>query len=607
MSRRVATALLSVTAVMISMIATSLVFASGATAAADPAISFVQSAAAQGKGRWMSVPAPDGSVAGDLQVAVVALGRKRERVFTPSGWTRSAELRSGRGRFALRTVVFTSESADPVRFAKRGRGWWHLARTAYRGAQDVLVSQISARKGNQYPVPALSPSDPADVVVGGVVTAGQRRNVTVDQPWRERFDRVATRRKLGITVGDVTAGGASPVTGTMRSSASAHARGGRWLRSATYSLLLRGRGHHKPSPTPTTEPTPTPTVEPTPTQTTSPTPTQTTSPTPTQTTSPTPTQTTSPTSWGATITANGGLPWRSGSADNPGYANYPIPSSPSVSNGETNLVNGIGGQVLLNIEEYTEPIYYRSAGTAPVRTVKCTQWGCVGGNTVPLKGDEVVAPGYDGQLVVVDTEARRTYEFWQVATDADGTVKINSDGTVSAGSMSTVDLDGRGNKTASGQNLNITGSGVSRVLGVIRAHEVKAAATSPATAIPHALSVSLPPSKNCPSAYREPATKTDGQGSSGACIEEGARLQLDPSYNCSSLGSKMGQAVCFALQKYGAYNMDNGCKTICVYGQMQRSWSGGPNDYKAAGVQWDYFGLGIPLNRIRVLSSWHGR
>ena len=154
----------------------------------------------------------------------------------------------------------------------------------------------------------------------------------------------------------------------------------------------------------------------------------------------------------------------------------------------------------------------------------CVKYGCVGGSSAPITGKEVVASGYDSQLVIVDRERRRSYEMYQVRKDADGTVKINTDGSVTVGSMSVVDLDGRGNKTADGRNLNITGAGVSRIFGVIRANEVRAAAKDPATAIRHALQVSLPTATNCSGAFRTPATKTDGRATSSSCVAEGARI-----------------------------------------------------------------------------------
>jgi hypothetical protein len=267
----------------------------------------------------------------------------------------------------------------------------------------------------------------------------------------------------------------------------------------------------------------------------------------------------------------------------------------------------VGGEVVLNTSDYTEPIYYRSSKSTAMHQVNCTMYRCIGGSSAPLRGDELPASGSDGQLIVVDLSTRRSYEFWDVAKSSDGTVEIDADGSVSAGSMNVVSLDGRGNKSVNGKNLNITGSGVSRLLGVIRAHEIRAAATDPRTAIPHALSVSLPAHVNCSGSFVEPATKTDGQSSSNRCVREGSRLQLDPAFTCSSLSTKMAQAVCYTLQKYGAYDTDSGCESICVYAQQNQSWRLAASDYANVGITGDYAGLGIPLGGMRVLNAWNGR
>lgn len=307
----------------------------------------------------------------------------------------------------------------------------------------------------------------------------------------------------------------------------------------------------------------------------------------------------------SSLTSENGVLWRAGSCSSPGYTTSSFAGS-EVNSTETQRLRRSLPDAMLNIDEYTEPVYYASSGT-PMRTVKCVSYGCVGGSQAPLTGNELVGPGGDSQVIVVDTLLRRTYELWNVVKDAGGTVKVNSDGTVTAGSMSVVDMDGRGNKTADGQNLNITGAGVSRAFGLIMAHEVKAAASNPQTAIPHALSVSLPSAMNCSNSFREPATKTDGRASGGSCVAEGARIVLAKSVNCAAVSTKMGQAVCYAMQKYGAYNMDNnGSQYMAVYAQHRRSWSAGVSDYSAAGIKHDHQMLGLPTNSLVSLANWHG-
>lgn len=305
------------------------------------------------------------------------------------------------------------------------------------------------------------------------------------------------------------------------------------------------------------------------------------------------------------LAVSSGTPWRPSTCAGPAYTNSTIPASPVLNSTETRKIRTLAGS-LLNIRSYTEPVYYSNSST-PLRRVRCVSWGCVGGTSAPLRGSEVVAPGSDGQLVIVDRQRRRTYEMWHVNKDADGTVRVSSDGTVTVGSMSVVDLDGTGTKTADGRNLNITGAGVSRLFGVIRAHEVRTAASSPSTAIHHALQVSLPMAMNCSRGFREPATKTDGRATSTACVQQGARVQLDPAYNCSSPPTRLGRAVCYAMQKYGAYVMDNNrSATMGFFGQQRQSWPTASADYSAAGITQDYQSLGLPITRLRVLARWSG-
>ncbi len=302
-------------------------------------------------------------------------------------------------------------------------------------------------------------------------------------------------------------------------------------------------------------------------------------------------------------TVDGGVLWRPAECAAPGYANTRIPARPRLDAAGTSALRRVPS-ALLNIRDYTEPVTYPRLDT-PVRRVRCTVHPCVGGDQVPLTGDEVVAGGTDAQLVVLDLARHRSYELWRVEREDDGTVRLSPDGSVAAGSMSVLDLDGRGDTTVTGEAPTVTGSGLSRMLGLVRAHEVEAARDRPRAAIPHALEVSLPAATNCRGTFRPPATKSDGQGRP-PCVLQGSRLQLDPSYDCSGLELPMAQAVCVALQRYGAFVTDNGGENMQVYAQHEDSWPGGGRAYARAGIDGDYQDLGLPMDRMRVLRAWTG-
>ena len=151
------------------------------------------------------------------------------------------------------------------------------------------------------------------------------------------------------------------------------------------------------------------------------------------------------------------------------------------------------------------------------------------------------------------------------------------------------------------------GQCLSRLFGMVLAHEIRAAAAAPATAIPHALQVSMPSTWNCAEVFREPATKTDGLATTTDCVQGGARVQLHPTFDCASVSTKLAQAICASLQTYGGYVMDNnGSTAMGFFAQHRLSWPTGDADYAAAGMTSDYRDLGLPLSRLRVLAWWDG-
>jgi hypothetical protein len=238
-----------------------------------------------------------------------------------------------------------------------------------------------------------------------------------------------------------------------------------------------------------------------------------------------------------------------------------------------------------NLVEFGIPVYSVDA-TTPRHTVTCrvTEWG-----RCPFEGRQVPIPdgarphsGSDGAMVVVDPAGATVYEFWQARPGESGW-------SASFGAIN--DLWG------SGWGGSSTGSGASRLGGVIRLAEIDRGE------IPHALA--LQTSNACPDAFRAPAVKTDGNSRRGDCIPEGARVQLDPTLDLSTLGLPPGQlAVAAAMQRYGGYIVDIGGAPLSVSFELAPDAAGdSPGSvYTRAGFLGDYDHLaGVPWERLRVL------
>lgn len=111
--------------------------------------------------------------------------------------------------------------------------------------------------------------------------------------------------------------------------------------------------------------------------------------------------------------------------------------------------------------------------------------------------------------------------------------------------------------------------------------------------------------------WRFPAVTTDGWKTSGVTIQEGARLQLDPSINLAAISgiTPLELWIGTALQTYGTYITDStgpsGARlTLAVEiarTDTQRAY------YESLGIGSDFNALPhIPLSSMRVLASWSG-
>jgi hypothetical protein len=186
-------------------------------------------------------------------------------------------------------------------------------------------------------------------------------------------------------------------------------------------------------------------------------------------------------------------------------------------------------------------------------------------------------------MVIIDDAARKSFEFWQAR-------KQGKRWTTSWGAVN--DIDGSGWGGAS------TGSGASRLAGVIQIAEIQQGT------IPHALAIQT--DNVCANIFRAPALKTDGQSTRPDCIPQGARVRLDPGVKLDALTlAPAVRMVAQALQTYGAYVVDSGGAPLSVSFELDTTASGGSigTRYKQAGLRWDYDALpGIPWNRLQVLA-----
>lgn len=264
-----------------------------------------------------------------------------------------------------------------------------------------------------------------------------------------------------------------------------------------------------------------------------------------------------------------------------------IPADAEVDPNSAAMIGAVGwdNSAYVSTIEFGIPIYTANADT-PRYSVPCliTTWGhCpFNGHRVPIPDDARPQYGSDGSMVVIDPENRKIYEFWRAKRE-------NNYWTTQFAAVN--DLDGSGWGGAS------TGSGASRLAGVVRVAEIAHGS------IPHALAIE---SNNvCANVFRPPALKTDGRSTRPDCIPEGARIQLDPNLDIDSLGLAPAERyMAEALQRYGGFVTDVSGSPLSISFERDNTAAPGTvgSTYSDAGVRWDYDGMtDIPWKKLRVL------
>lgn len=240
--------------------------------------------------------------------------------------------------------------------------------------------------------------------------------------------------------------------------------------------------------------------------------------------------------------------------------------------------------LVMNLNMYAFGIPFYTAGPSTPRIG-------LGGNSpvgpVPLEPQWRPNDGADHKMNVIDPTTRTVYEL-QGFDPAQRSVTwaVKKDYTSSLG-------DGYPQDGMAGP----TGSGLTQSGGVVRLAEIASGR------IDHALSfiTSRPVNR-----YRYPASHSDGNAT-GIGLEEGMRIQLDPTLDLDSIaGITPGEkTIARALQRYGAYCTDTGGGNNQAMGfYVEKPKAGDKDPYPSAGFAQDWAQLPhIPRDRLRVLST----
>jgi hypothetical protein len=223
--------------------------------------------------------------------------------------------------------------------------------------------------------------------------------------------------------------------------------------------------------------------------------------------------------------------------------------------------------------------------TDPAVPVPCTYYSdCTLSalGSVPMPATAAADPASDGHLAVVDPASNHEWDLWQARKTADGWSA--SAGAALAMTGNAVAPAG----TASGDAANFPLLG-----GLVRPEEILQGH------IDHALVFGMPGVSNQGQVC--PATHHDGSTSDPNALEEGTRLQLDPSVNVDALPiPQWEKTIARALQTYGMYLRDQG-SSLAIW--AENPVARGYDAWAKVGLSGSSISLdGIPWNRMRVLA-----
>ena len=268
--------------------------------------------------------------------------------------------------------------------------------------------------------------------------------------------------------------------------------------------------------------------------------------------------------------------------------NQSIPANAPIDPRSDQLVTGLAETArqqpfVIAVKRWTVPVYFADATTPRYRVFMRAPWAPRRMlSAVPIPSRAAPDPAGDHHLAILDERTGCEYDFWEARNQGD---------RWSAAWGNSLRISGSGIYP---HGLSARGSGFGLLAGLIWPQELARGS------IDHALVFSYP--YTSAAGFVSPATESDGRTKLRDAIPEGARLQLDPGFDVSSL-PPYERTIARALQRYGMYLADTGAGNVSLYAVNPQSYT--ENPYAGIFPAGAYAYLrDIPLDRFRVLE--HG-
>ena len=271
------------------------------------------------------------------------------------------------------------------------------------------------------------------------------------------------------------------------------------------------------------------------------------------------------------------------------FWNTPIESSPAIDPNSSGMVQKAlvgyrSSAHLSNSDTWGISLAYASP-LSKLYNVGCTRYGCDRAVSARIPRYAAANGGSDGKLTVIEPTTNTEFDAWIAEYNA-------IDDTWRAGSRFSTRSDGWGALCGLGEHCNGPNAmGTAGMGGVVRPEEIAQGH------IDHALAVATPYTRSGYIAC--PGTHTDGKYSDPDAIPQGARIQMDPSFNVDAMSwPRWKKVVAKALQKYGAYIDDTGGSlSISSESNVNRGYDA----WTFAGVTGSKSLADFPWEKFRVL------